>query len=383
MGLRSLGVEEELLLVDRETGRLTAVADQAVRAHESDLSAEDDAAAEPELFRQQIETMTEPCETLDELAAQLRTGRRTLTDLAREVGAAAVAVPAPVHADARDDITRARRYERIRQTFGEIARTSLVCAMHVHVDIADPDEGVLVLDRIRPWLPVLLAVSANSPYFQGRDTGYASWRTQIWSRWPSHGTGEAFGSPAVYDEVRRQLTAWGAALDDGMVYFDARLSAKYPTLEVRLPDVCTDPEDALLVAAFVRGLAETLAQPGPGERGQHGEVDAPWRSDLLRAATWRASKFGLADQLVHPVERQLAPAREVLEAMIDLVRPALEDASDLDVVEDLVHRLFSRGTGAVRQRRVYEKHGSLEKVVADLVARTEESGADRPTWLVD
>ena len=357
------------MLVDPETGFLTAVAEQAVRAGDDEES-----EVEHELFRQQIETMTEPCETLDDLAGQLRAGRRAVSDSAGEAGAAAAAVPTPVLVDEDTSITPKPRYERIREEFGELARTALVSAMHIHVDVEDDEQGVQVLDGIRPWLPVLIAVSANSPYMHGRDTGYASWRSQIWNRWPSHGSPEAFGSASTYDEVRRTLTEWGAALDDGMVYFDARLSVKYPTVEIRVTDVCTDLDDAVLVAALARGLVTQVADdPGP---------DQVWRSDLVRAATWRASRYGLTDQLVHPGERRLAPVREVLEALVAFVRPALEDAGDHDLVEDLCEQLLARGGGATRQRRVFEKTDNLEDVVRDLVTRTEESGNDRPTWLV-
>jgi carboxylate-amine ligase len=362
--VRKLGVEEELMLVDPGTGRLTGRAEQAVRAGD-----DEEPEVERELFRQQIETMTEPCETIDDLLSQLRAGRRAVTDSAAEAGAAAIAVPTPVLGDEDETVTPKPRYEQIREEYGELARTSLACAMHIHVDADDDEQGVRVLDGLRPWLPVLLAVSANSPYVRGRDTGYASWRAQIWSRWPSHGSPEAFGSPATYHEVRETLTEWGAAIDDGMVYFDARLSAKYPTVEIRVADVCTDLDDAVLLAALARGLVTQLAASGPA---------AAWRSDLIRAASWRASRYGLTDRLVHPLERRLAPAREVVDALVAFVRPALEDAGDLDLVEDLGKRIHSDGGGATRQRQVFEQSESLEDVVRDLVARTEASGAVTP-----
>jgi len=388
VGARKVGVEEELLLVDPDTGRTRAVADRALRVRRDvgddevvdrpgagvEDGSDEVAEVESELFRQQLETMTEPCTSLDDLAAQLSTGRRTVCGLADEVGAAAVAVPAPVLAQGDDgDVTNEPRYRRIRAEFGELARTSLVCGMHVHVEVTDADEGVRVINRIRPWLPVVLAVSANSPYHHGHDTGYASWRTQIWTRWPTGGSGEPFGTAAVYDEVRQRLTQWGVAFDDGMLYFDARLSANFPTIEVRVADVCTDLEDAVLVAALVRALVTAAAEQGFGvpECGE-------WRSELLRAATWRASRHGLADRLVHPTLMELAPAREVLESLVALVRPALEEAGDLALVRDLVERLLTRGNGATRQRRVFEAQGSLGTVVTDLCARTRAADDARP-----
>lgn len=380
MGLRTLGVEEELMLVDPGTGLLTAVAQHALRARAedveeaSDLGGQlDDSGVEAELFLQQIETTTPPCTTLNELDRQLRQGRQTVGELAAGAGAAVVAVPTPVLVEWETSVTPKPRYQRIREEFGELASTSLSCAMHVHVSVEDDEDGAVLLDGVRPWLSVLLAISANSPYWCGNDTGYAGWRTQIWTRWPSNGTGEAFGSRHVYDEVSDRLVAWGAALDDGMIYFDARLSRNYPTLEFRIADVCTDPEDAILICALARALVSSVADgadPLPG-----------WRSDLLRAASWRASRSGLAGPLVDPSTMELAAPRQVISALVDHVRPALDAAGDLALVEDLVERLLARGGGATRQRRVFEKEGELEAVVDDLRRRTEESWTGHPTWL--
>jgi glutamate---cysteine ligase / carboxylate-amine ligase len=376
-----VGVEEELMLVDPETGRLTAVAERALRVH---ADAEDpvklgtrldDSGVEAELFLQQIETTTPPCDSMNELDRQLRAARRTVGTLAFEAGAAVVAVPTPVLIDADASVTPRPRYQRIREEFGELAKTSLACAMHIHVGLEDGEDGATLLGDIGPWLPVLLAISANSPYWRGQDTGYASWRTQIWTRWPSNGTGQRFDSREEYDEVARRLIEWGAALDEGMVYFDARLSRRFPTVEIRVADVCTDPEDAILFAALARALVTTAAScTAAGQRSN-------WRSDLLRAASWRASRYGLAERLVDPATLELAQARAVIESLVRHVRSALEETDDLSLVLDLVERLFSRGGGATRQRRAFETDGSLEAVVADLRARTEESWTGYASWV--
>ncbi|MGH3362816.1 MAG: carboxylate-amine ligase [Nocardioides sp.] len=316
---------------------------------------------------------TPPCTRMDELVRQLQDGRRTLGRLASSAGAAVVAVPTPVLVDPGASVTRQPRYERIREEFGELARSSLACAMHVHVAIEADEDGAVLLDGVGPWLPVLLALSANSPYWDGHDTGYASWRTQIWTRWPSNGTGEPFGTQQEYDDVAERLVEWGAALDEGMVYFDARLSRTYPTLEFRVADVSTDLEDAIVFCALARALVSTVADPSAGRRMPR------WRSDLLRAA----SRYGLAGQLVDPVRRELVPARQALESLVAHVKVALDDAGDLPLVENLIERLLARGGGATRQRRAFETGGDLESVVADLRTRTEESWTSRATWLDD
>ena len=226
MSVRRVGAEEELLLVDPETRRLTALSDQAVAAH---ADAEE---VTQELFLPQIETSTVPCRTGSELLRGLRAGRRAVGEAAASAGARAVAAGThPLAYDSRDFTPKAR-YKRIEALGGEIARQALTCAMHVHVEIADEAEGIAVVDRIQPWLPTLVALSSNSPYWMGRDTSYASWRYAAWTRWPTAGPADVFGSVGCYRSVADKLIAWGAALDEGMLYFDVRLSHHAPTVEV-------------------------------------------------------------------------------------------------------------------------------------------------------
>jgi carboxylate-amine ligase len=361
MSVRTVGVEEELMLVDPVTGHLTALARSAVSANE----AEEEVGAE--LFLQQVETATEPCVGADELLAGLRAGRRAVGQAAAAAGARAVAMPTPVLGEAGEDFTPTPRYLTIKSEYGELARQALVSAMHVHVDVSSDDEAVRVVDGVRPWLPLLLALSANSPYWQGRDTGHASWRSQVWGRWPTAGTEEAYGDAETYRAVAAQQIEWGGGLDPGMLYYDVRLSSRFPTVEVRVADICTDPEDAVLVALLTRALVTTVAaDPCP----------MTWRSDLLRVAGWRAARHGLANDLVHPVERTLASPRSVFEAAVGYARPALEEAGDLERVTQAFEALVARGNGATRQRAVLEASGSadpLRDVVEDLARRTEES----------
>lgn len=363
--IRKLGVEEELLLVDPDTGELKPLGRHVLRAHET--GPPQDAPVEEELFLHQIESQTPPTGDLAELASQLRSGRRAMGQAASAAGAATMASGSAVLVGTESRVTPKPRYRRIMAEYGELARSAIASAMHVHVDVADDEEGVRVLDGIAPWLPLLLAVSANSPYAHGQDTGYASWRYQTWSRWPSHGTGQPFGDAATYHAVTGQLLAWGAALDHGMLYFDARLARDYPTVEIRVADVCGDLEDAVLVAALSRALVAAAADPPPG-----GAV-APWRGDLQRAASWRASRYGLTERLVDPACRELVPARQALASLVDHVRPALEECGDLALVTEGVERVFARGNGATQQRRAFEETGDLVAVVQDAVRRTEAS----------
>jgi carboxylate-amine ligase len=261
--------------------------------------------------------------------------------------------------------TRGQRYERMVAEFGQTASEQLTCGCHVHVAVDGDEEGVAVLDQIRVWLPVLTALTANSPFWYGRDTGYASFRSQAWSRWPSAGVNGPYGSPAAYHRLIADLLATEAVLDEGMIYFDARLSATWPTVEVRVSDVALRVEDAVLLAGLVRGLVETAARDG------HDGRPAPEvRAELVRAAAWRAGRSGLAGDLVDPRSGRPAPAAEVVGALVAHVRPALADAGDLPAVERGVAELLRRGSGADLQRAVYAETGDLTAVVRRAVAAT-------------
>lgn len=355
MELRTVGVEEELLLVDPRDGTPRAVAGAVLR---------DDAPLSAELLQQQVETDTRPCRSLDELAAELRRWRGVAVEAARGAGVEVAALgTSPV---AAQGVTTAKpRYRRMVEEFGLTAQEQLTCGCHVHVGIESEDEGVAVLDRIRPWLPTLLALSANSPFWQGADSGFESYRSQVWGRWPLAGPTERFGSPAAYRDVIAQLLASGTLLDEGMVYFDARLSSHQPTVEVRLADVCQRTEDAVLLAALVRGLVETAAQDWRG-----GIAAPPARTEALRVAAWRAGRSGLEANLVHPVTGVPVAAATAVAALVEHVTPVLDAGGDLGAVDELVGAVLGRGTGSRAQRAVFRRTGRLADVVADAVART-------------
>jgi carboxylate-amine ligase len=258
------------------------------------------------------------------------------------------------------------------EEFGILGREQLTCGCHVHVEVGSDEEGVAVLDRIRPWLAVLLALSANSPFWQDHDTGFASYRHELWGRWPSAGPTEIFGSAARYRDVVAALVATPALLDRKMVYFDARLSDRYPTVEIRVADVCLQVEDAALLAALGRALVDTAAAAW-----RRGEAPDPVRTELLRAASWTASRSGLDDRLLHPADRRPVPAARAVDALLEHTRAALAAAGDLDFARAGLAALAERGTGARRQR-AWQAAGldRAEVVLAAVEMTVGDSGQD-------
>jgi glutamate---cysteine ligase / carboxylate-amine ligase len=374
-----VGVEEELLVVD-PSGRPVPLGPDALviaarrgegeTAEEHDRAdddADEDSAAHlvPELKAQQIELGTPVCRTLSDVESELRFWRRRADSAAASVGARIAALAtSPVAVDPVP--TEGERYERMLDTFGETAREMLTCGCHVHVGVEDDEEGVAVLNRIRVWLPLLTALTANSPFWQGTDTGYASYRSRAWQRWPSAGPNEVFPDAAAYHRLVDDVLATGTVLDTGMLYFDARLSEKWPTVEVRTADVALRVEDAVTLAGVVRGLVETAAR-----QAQDGVPPPAVRTEVLRVAAWRAGRSGLSGDLVDPRTGRPAPAPVVIGALLDHLRPALADAGDEQRVTDGLAALLRRGTGSDLQRQVHrDTGGDLGAVVRAAVAVT-------------
>ena len=184
-----------------------------------------------------------------------------------------------------------------------LVREQLICSTQVHVDVDDRDLAIAVGRRVAPWLPALLALSASSPFWLGTDTGYASYRTLIWRRWPTAGALPGFGSAAEYDRAVADLVRSGVILDPGMIYFDVRPSAHLPTLELRICDSCPSLEDVVLLAGLFRALVIREI-----EAEHAGLPPVPVRPGLLEAATWRAAQAGLQGDLVDPVTAGPVPA---------------------------------------------------------------------------
>ncbi|CAI3800478.1 glutamate--cysteine ligase 2 [Pseudarthrobacter sp. MM222] len=361
---RTFGVEEEFLLVDPVTGRPAPVAELSLRHGASSPEPGAGPSLTPEVKQEQLEAVSPVCSTLQELAAAIREGRALADKAARTAGARAVALATSPIA-ATPTLLPEPRYLEMAARFGLTLKEQLTCGFHVHVSVISGEEGVAVLDRIRVWLPVLLALSANSPFWQGCDSGYASFRYQAWNRWPTAGPSERFGSEREYRRYVELLLATGVLLDEGMVYFDARLSRNHPTVEVRIADVCMDPDDATAIAAIVRALVERAAQDW------RVGIPAPRLSAAqLRLAAWKASESGVDGTLLHPLLNLPCPAAEAVQALLTHVRPALASTGDEEQVTLELARILSCGTGSRRQRETMMNSQSLAAVVLDAVDRT-------------
>ncbi|SBT50598.1 carboxylate-amine ligase [Micromonospora narathiwatensis] len=359
--LLTVGVEEEFLLVDPHTGAAVPAVELVLEQVPAELRGQ----VEREFQTSQIEIGSPPGLELSSVRHSLNLLRTELADAAERAGVRLLAIgTGPVDGPVPPVVDKPR-FDRMIERFRLLVPGPGNNGLHVHVGIPDPEAGVRVLNHVRPWLPVLHAATANSPFAKGADSGYASWRSIEWERWPSVAPTPYLDSHEHYGRLIRQLTASGVLLDEGMLYWYARLSARYPTVEIRIGDVCPSVDDAVLIAALVRALVATaladVAEGRPAVRTDH---------HLLVAAHWRAAHDGLEGEGVDLTDGELRPAWELLDRLVERVRPELARHGDLDRVTDLLGGLRRHGSGAARQRAVFARTGRLTDVVADVARQT-------------
>ncbi|NUO98316.1 MAG: glutamate--cysteine ligase [Nonomuraea sp.] len=357
-----MGVEEEYLVVDPVT---RAVAPRAAAVVERAAAAGLGERVCTEITQFQVEAKTAPCASGAELAAELRRMRAVVAEAARAEGLAVVASGTPVFGDVvPPPITEHPRYGVGIGNYRALHDEQAICAGHVHIHVPDREHAVLVCNHLRPWLPVLIALMANSPFWAGRDTGYAGWRILAWAKWPVAGPPPYFDSLSDFERVVAALTASGALVDPGTIFWDVRPSARLPTVEVRVTDVPASAGESVFLALLVRALVTVslrrvaAGDPGPAVPGE-----------LLRVAYWRAARDGLGGCGVDPFTGTPRPVAELVEGLLEHVRPALADGGDREAVLRGWDALREGGCGADRQRAAYARRDLVADVVDDLVAR--------------
>lgn len=358
----TFGVEEEFLLVDPSSGAPVPL-NRTVAEH----AARDGVDLQLELTSCQVETAGQVVDTVSDLRADLVRLRGVAVAAAESAGAQLLAAGLPPTLPEAFPVTDTPRYRDIGQRFGMIAHEQGICGCHVHVAVPDREAAVQVGNRLRPWLPQLLALSANSAIYRNADTGHASWRSVLWARWPSAGPPPHFDSADEYDAAVALLVRTGAMRDDGMVYWDVRPSANFPTVEVRVADVPATVEDTVLFAALVRACVMTaLAE------AQRGEPVLPLAPFALKAAYWKAARDGLDGDGIDFESHESVPMPELLRRLVERVRPALEDTGDHEFVTAGLIDVAARGNGATRQRRAWSRRHDVADVLAEIAAATTE-----------
>jgi carboxylate-amine ligase len=359
----TIGVEEEFFIVDAATLELRPRAERVADAATKLL----DEQIEMELHLAQIETATPVCHALDEVRAHLRRLRAAVAQAAVDNDSRILAAGTHPFSDwMGQQINPGERYSQLEDTYQRLAWEQLICGCHVHVCVTDPDLAVRVMTRSRPWLSVLRAMAANSPYWEGVDTGYASYRTEVFDRWPTTGMPPTLRSCDEYEDLVDELVATEVVEDATKIYWDIRPSTRYATLELRVTDVCATVDETVLLAGLARSLVRVShAAELAGAPLTH--IPDP----VLAAARWRAARYGLDGALVCPVERRARPAAEVVGRLLAHLRDDLVQAGEWEWISAAWLRMAQVGSGAARQQQAFLE-GGARGVVQGLVAATAE-----------
>jgi carboxylate-amine ligase len=366
----TIGIEEEYLLVDRQTRDLAVdVPDTLMAECERRLEAQ----VSPEFLRAQIEVGTRVCGNLKQAAQELASMRKTVADVAAEHGLAPIAASThPFATWHRQKHTDKERYNVLAQDMQAVARRLVICGMHVHVGLGDDELRIDLLDQVSYFLPHLLALSTSSPFWQGGDTGLMSYRIAVFDELPRSGLPERFESWGEYARHIEILIGAGVIEDASKLWWDVRPSARFPTLELRIPDICTRLRDGISVAALYICILRMLYRLKRNNQR--------WRrysNMLIQENRWRAQRYGYGEGLIDFGVGAIVPYADLLEEMIELVRV---DALALDCLPEVEHarKIITGGTSAHRQRATYndaiaagaEPKEALEKVVDLLIEGT-------------
>jgi len=368
----TMGVEEEYLLVDRETRALVVDPPESLmKVCEEKLGEQ----VSSELLRSQIEIGTKVCNNVKEAREDLRRLRKIIVDVANDHGLAPIASSThPFSRWADQKQTEKDRYESLTLEMQAAARRLLICGMHVHVGIEDDELRIDLMNQLSYFLPHLLALSCSSPFWEGEDTGLKSYRLTVFDALPRTGIPERFASYAEYERHVRIMIDAGLIEDSTRIWWDLRPSARYPTLETRVMDVCTRHEDAISIAALLVCLMRMLYRL----RG-HNQRWRIYTPMLIRENRWRAMRYSFDQGLIDLAKGLVVPFENLLDELLDLVA---EDAEVLDCQSELEHvrTIVSRGTSAHRQIKVFEEsrafgastEDALNNVVDTLIEDTAE-----------
>ena len=368
----TIGVEEEYLLVDRDTLDLAAAPEALMKACIEDL----EGRVSPEFLQCQIEVGTGVCETVGDARDELRELRATVSRRAAEHNLAPIATGCHPFGDWKEQLhTRKERYDALRQQMAGVARRMLICGMHVHVGIEDRSTRIDLMPQMSYFLPHLLALSTSSPFWQGEDTGLASYRVSVFDNMPRTGLPPAFASWSEYERTAQVLIDLELMEDTSKIWWDLRPSHAFPTLEARICDVCPRLEHTLSLAAAVQAVTRMLWRLKQGNQS--------WRRYgrfLISENRWRAQRYGTAEGLIDFGRGAIVPVTELMEELVEMVE---EDAGVLRSVREIegLRDMAAAGSSAERQRAVLaaatkdgaSREEALRAVVSHLI---EEFHAD-------
>lgn len=338
--LDTFGVEEEFMLVDSRTLAPVDLAGDAVAElkalpHRGDVT--------NEFLSSQVEYATSVCRSIEDARDEIHDFRSDLSVWARKHDLVALGSGTPFKTPEKPPVFPSERYERIAHDVGLLAREHLVNGMHVHVGVSNADEAVHVLNGLRPWLPLLLALSSNSPFWAGQDTAHHSWRSIQMRRWTTYGIPPYLHDSEEYEGLCTRLRGVGATTDYSANGWMIRLSAQFPTVEIRVCDTQLDPTSAVAMASILRALAHASAD-ATSHQGK------PVRLHVLDSELWHAARYGISNGVYDPVTDLHSAFPSALRSLHSVIEPHVRMQGSGDLIDEYVDRILVDGTGAARQR---------------------------------
>lgn len=369
----TVGIEEEYLLVDPETRDLVHDAGRSILAECREVLGE---RVAHEFLQAQIEVATGVCADVPEAREELKELRRTVIGIAESHGMRLIAASTHPFADwGVQRVTDQDRYIGLARDMQAVVRRLVICGMHVHVGIDDPDLRIDLMNQVSYFLPHLLALTTSSPFWRGMETGLKSYRMSVFYSMPRTGLPEEFSSWGEYERHVRVLVDAGLIEDASKLWWDVRPSARFPTLEMRIADICTRIEDGIAIASLYQALLGTLFH-----RRMENQKWRTYADMLVSENVWRAQRYGVTGSLVDFGIGELVPVPDLVEELIELVLAAAHELRCVHEVEHLRH-IALEGTSADRQLAAYRKaidagaeHEEALRAVVDLLVADTRSG---------
>lgn len=359
----TIGIEEEYQIVDPETLELRSYVQQFLEQGKTVLSDQ----LRPEFLQSQIEAGTRICRDVTEARTELIRIRRSILGLAEEAGLwVAAAGTHPFSSWVKQRVSPFGRYPELIRFLQDVGRQLLIFGMHVHIGIEDDELLIEVMNQLRYFLPHLLALSTSSPFWHGRETGLKSYRSVVFENLPRTGIPQQFESYAGYRSYVDTLLTTGSIAEPTHVWWDVRPSEKFPTLEIRIPDMCTRLEETLCVAALIQALIAKLIQLRRANQSWR-----LYRKHLIDENKWRALRYGADGKLIDFGKKEEVPFSQLIEEIVAWVDDVLDDLHSRKEVE-YVHTILQEGTSADRQLAVYRQTKDLHAVVEHTVEETQE-----------
>jgi carboxylate-amine ligase len=363
----TLGVEEELHIVDATTGELVPKIEEIMGRLPEDLAE----LVSYELFQSVLETKTPVCETVSEVEGHLRELRARVNSWAAACGAALASAGTHPFSRYKDQkVTDQERYRKVIETLRWVAEREVIFGQHVHVSVPGPEEAILAHNRLSEYAPLLLALSANSPFWQGMDTGFESSRVKIFETFPRAGLPPAFPDYEAFESYVDLMVDAGAMDDYTYCWWDVRPHPRIGTIELRILDSQTSLASAVSLTALTQCLVRRMLEDDGSKE--------PYNKDMAQENRWRSARHGMDAAFYNAATGNTVPARDAARTLVEELTPHAQDLgceSELEGVMDIVEG----GTGSQRQRRIYEESGEFLDVVAFLIEETRPALAGEPS----